>query len=135
MHNVLQTAGGAGWPSVAAAAETTRRDCGAIGLRVCNAGIAGPNAPVAAYPLADWQQVIDIDMTGVFHCCRAVVPAMQHQGYGRIVNVASVAGKEGNTNAAAYSAAKAGVHALTKRSEERRVGKACVRTCRRRWSP
>src|SRR3546814_19821434 len=96
MHNVLQTAGGAGWPSVAAAAETTRRDCGAIGLRVCNAGIAGPNAPVAAYPLADWQHVIDIDLTGVFHCCRAVVPAMQHQGYGRIVNVASVAGKEGN---------------------------------------
>ena len=102
------------WASIEAAAAQTVAALGGIDLLVNNAGIAGPNAPVDAYPLEAWQQVIDIDLTGVFHCCRAVVPHMKAQGYGRIVNVASIAGKEGNPNASAYSAAKAGVIALTK---------------------
>lgn len=102
------------WASVEQAAAQTRTALGGIDLLVNNAGIAGPNAALDAYPLADWNQVIAIDLTGVFHCCRAVVPVMKAAGYGRIVNVASIAGKEGNPNAAAYSAAKAGVIALTK---------------------
>jgi 3-oxoacyl-[acyl-carrier protein] reductase len=102
------------WASIEAAAAQTAAELGGIDILVNNAGIAGPNAPVDDYPLDAWQQVIDIDLTGVFHCCRAVVPLMKAKGYGRIVNVASVAGKEGNPNASAYSAAKAGVIALTK---------------------
>lgn len=102
------------WDSIEAAAKETAGQLGGIDILVNNAGIAGPNAPVDAYPLDAWQQVIDIDLTGVFHCCRAVVPQMKAKGFGRIVNVASIAGKEGNPNASAYSAAKAGVIALTK---------------------
>ena len=102
------------WDSIEAAAKETAGQLGGIDILVNNAGIAGPNAPVDTYPLEAWQQVIDIDLTGVFHCCRAVVPLMKAGGYGRIVNVASIAGKEGNPNASAYSAAKAGVIALTK---------------------
>jgi len=70
--------------------------------------------PSWEYAIEDWQQVINVDLNGVYYCCRAVVPMMREQKYGRIVNVASIAGKEGNPNAAAYSAAKAGVIALTK---------------------
>jgi len=77
-------------------------------------GIAGPNLKVWEYPVEAWQQVIDINLTGVFNCCRAVVPHMIRQNYGRIVNTASIAGKEGNPTASAYSASKAGVIALTK---------------------
>ena len=102
------------WDAVQTAAETTRQQFGRIDILVNNAGISGPNATVAEYPVADWQRVIDLDLTGVFLGCKAVVPLMLAQGYGRIVNVASIAGKEGNPNAAAYSAAKAGVIALTK---------------------
>ncbi len=83
-------------------------------MLVNNAGIAGPNAVTWEYPVADWRRVVEIDLNGVFYCCRAVVPGMIERGYGRIVNVASIAGKEGNPNASAYSAAKAGVIALTK---------------------
>jgi NAD(P)-dependent dehydrogenase (short-subunit alcohol dehydrogenase family) len=104
----------ADWDAVAAAAAATENAFGRIDILVNNAGIAGPAAPVAAYDLAAWHRVIDIDLTGVFHCCRAVVPGMIDRNYGRIANVSSVAGKEGNPNAAAYSAAKAGVLALTK---------------------
>jgi 2-dehydro-3-deoxy-L-rhamnonate dehydrogenase (NAD+) len=100
--------------SVAAAAETTMKEFGRIDILVANAGIAGPNHKVWEYPVDAWKQVIDIDLSGVFFCCRAVVPFMLKQNYGRIVNVASIAGKEGNPNASAYSAAKAGVIALTK---------------------
>ena len=78
------------------------------------AGISGPNAPTWQYGVADWRRVIDIDLNGTFLCCRAAVPYMLLNNYGRIVNIASVAGKEGNPNAAAYSAAKAGVIGLTK---------------------
>jgi 3-oxoacyl-[acyl-carrier protein] reductase len=87
---------------------------GRIDILVNNAGIAGLNATVADYPADEWKRVIDIDLNGVFHGCKAVVPGMVEHGYGRIVNIASIAGKEGNPNAGAYSAAKAGVIALTK---------------------
>ncbi len=100
--------------SVAAALAETERRIGAIDVLVASAGITGPNATVADYPVEAWRTVIDIDLTGVFLCNRAVVPGMATRNYGRIVNIASVAGKEGNPNAAAYSAAKAGVIALTK---------------------
>jgi 2-dehydro-3-deoxy-L-rhamnonate dehydrogenase (NAD+) len=100
--------------SVAAALAETERRIGPVDVLVASAGITGPNATVADYPVEAWRAVIDIDLTGVFLCNRAVVPGMATRNYGRIVNIASVAGKEGNPNAAAYSAAKAGVIALTK---------------------
>ena len=100
--------------AVAREAEATNAAHGAIDILVNNAGIAGPTVPVADYDLNAWRRVIDIDLNGVFYCCRAVSPFMVARGYGRIVNIASIAGKEGNPNAAAYSAAKAGVIALTK---------------------
>lgn len=85
-----------------------------IDILVNNAGINGPIAPTWEYPVDEWQRVLDIDLTGVFHCCRTVIPQMRKAGYGRIVNVASIAGKEGNANSSAYAAAKAGVIAFTK---------------------
>jgi 2-dehydro-3-deoxy-L-rhamnonate dehydrogenase (NAD+) len=100
--------------SVARAAADTAAVLGGIDILVNNAGIAGPTVPSWEYPLEDWRRVIDVDLNAVYYCCRAVVPGMLEQDYGRIVNVASIAGKEGNPNAAAYSAAKAGVIALTK---------------------
>ena len=100
--------------SVKAATQKTIDSLGSIDILVCNAGIAGPTVKVWEYPPEDWQQVIDIDLTGVFNCLHSVAPVMIEQNYGRIVNVASVAGKDGNPNAAPYSAAKAGVMALTK---------------------
>jgi NAD(P)-dependent dehydrogenase (short-subunit alcohol dehydrogenase family) len=87
---------------------------GRIDILVNNAGIAGPNHATWDYPADAWAQVLAINLTGPFHCCRAVAPQMIAQNYGRIVNVASIAGKEGNPNASAYSASKAGVIALTK---------------------
>ncbi|HEY1798619.1 MAG TPA: SDR family NAD(P)-dependent oxidoreductase [Stellaceae bacterium] len=83
-------------------------------MLVNNAGITGPNHTLDDYPSEAWRQVIEIDLIGVFNCCKAVVPAMRRRDYGRIVNIASIAGKEGNPNASAYSAAKAGVIGLTK---------------------
>ncbi len=100
--------------SVLDAAAATARKFGNIDIMVANAGISGPNLKCWEYPVEVWKQIIDVDLTGVFLCCRAVVPFMLRQRYGRIVNVASIAGKEGNPNASAYSAAKAGVIALTK---------------------
>ena len=85
-----------------------------IDILVNNAGIAGPSFKTWEYPVDQWQNVVDIDLSGVFYCCRAVVPQMIKNDYGRIVNIASIAGKEGNPNAMPYSAAKAGVIALTK---------------------
>ncbi|WP_043340693.1 SDR family oxidoreductase [Belnapia moabensis] len=99
---------------IEAALAATEAALGPLDILVANAGITGPNAPVESYPVEAWRQVIEIDLTGVFLCCRAVVPGMRARNYGRIVNIASVAGKEGNPNAAAYSAAKAGVIGLTK---------------------
>jgi 2-dehydro-3-deoxy-L-rhamnonate dehydrogenase (NAD+) len=85
-----------------------------IDALVNSAGITGPNTKVWEYPVDGWRQVMDVNVTGLFLCCREVVPAMRSTGYGRIVNIASVAGKDGNPNASAYSASKAAVIALTK---------------------
>jgi 3-oxoacyl-[acyl-carrier protein] reductase len=100
--------------AVVEAAAQTEAELGPIDILVANAGIAGPNAPVVDYDVAAWRDVIEINLNGVFHCCRAVLPGMIDRNYGRVVNVASIAGKEGNPNASAYSASKAGVIALTK---------------------
>ncbi len=100
--------------SVEKATKSTLEKQGRIDILVANAGIAGPNLKSWEYPLDAWKQVIDINLTGVFLCCSAIVPHLLEQGYGRIVNVASIAGKEGNANASAYSASKAGVIAFTK---------------------
>jgi NAD(P)-dependent dehydrogenase (short-subunit alcohol dehydrogenase family) len=100
--------------AVREATAETLRAMGRIDILIASAGITGPNAPVADYPVEAWNRVIEVNLNGVFHCSRAVVPGMQKSGYGRIVNIASIAGKEGNPNAAAYSASKAGVIALTK---------------------
>lgn len=104
----------ADWASVQAATAETETALGGIDILIANAGIAGANAPIIDTAVAEWERVVQIDLNGVFYCCKAVAPGMLAQGYGRIVNVASVAGKEGNPNAAHYSAAKAGVIALTK---------------------
>ena len=100
--------------SVAAAAETSIRALGKVDILVNNAGITGANKRTWEFEPAEWRRVIDVDLTGAFLCCRALVPGMMARSYGRIVNMASVAGKEGNPNAAAYSAAKAGLIGLTK---------------------
>jgi 3-oxoacyl-[acyl-carrier protein] reductase len=100
--------------SVERATARTIAELGRIDILVNNAGIAGPTMPVVDYPVEDWRRVIDIDLNGPFLCCRAVVPHMVKAGYGRIVNIASIAGKEGNPNAAAYAAAKGGLIAFTK---------------------
>ena len=100
--------------SVENAVNETVDNFGSINILVNNAGIAGPNYKTWEYPNNEWQKVIDIDLTGVFYCCKYVVPNMIKNNYGRIVNVASIAGKEGNPNAMPYSAAKAGVIAITK---------------------
>jgi 3-oxoacyl-[acyl-carrier protein] reductase len=99
---------------VAGARDATLAALGRIDALVCSAGITGPNATTWEYPVADWQQVLDVNLTGVFLCNRAVVPPMRANDYGRIVNIASIAGKEGNPNAVAYSASKAGVISITK---------------------
>ncbi len=104
----------ADWDRVSSATARTVAEMGGIDILCANAGIAGANAPVTETDPAEWKRVVDIDLNGVFHCCKAIVPHMVEGGYGRIVNTASIAGKEGNPNAAHYSAAKAGVIALTK---------------------
>ena len=100
--------------SVEAAATSTAQALGKLDILVNNAGIAGTNAKTWETDPVEWRRVLDINLTGPFQCCRAVVPHLLRNGYGRIVNIASIAGKEGNPNAAHYSASKAGVIALTK---------------------
>jgi 3-oxoacyl-[acyl-carrier protein] reductase len=100
--------------AVADAARATAAALGRIDALVCSAGITGPNTTTWEYPADAWRQVIDVNLNGVFYCNRAVVSVMLAQNYGRIVNIASVAGKEGNPNASAYSASKAAVIGLTK---------------------
>ena len=92
----------------------TENELGKIDLFVNNAGITGMNAKVWDYPLDEWKKVIELDLNSTFYCCKAVVPHMIKNDYGRIVNIASIAGKEGNPNASAYSTAKAGVIGFTK---------------------
>lgn len=100
--------------AVAGQAEADASEIGAPGILVTSAGVAGLNAKFVDYPRDEWRRVFEINVHGVFHCCQSVLPHMARTGYGRIVNVASVAGKEGNPNASAYSASKAAVIALTK---------------------
>jgi 3-oxoacyl-[acyl-carrier protein] reductase len=100
--------------AVEAATEAVLRDFGRIDILVNSAGNNGPIAPLVDYPLDGWRRTIALNLDGVFHCCRAVVPVMQKGGYGRVVNMSSIGGKEGNPNASCYAAAKAGVMALTK---------------------
>ena len=100
--------------SVNKATEQSLQISDSIDILVNNAGIAGPSFKTWEYPIEEWQKVIDIDLTGVFYCCKSIVPQMIEKNYGKIVNIASIAGKEGNPNAMPYSAAKAGVIALTK---------------------
>ena len=114
---------------VEAAARATVDALGGIDILVANAGIAGPNHKTWEYPPEDWKRVIDIDLLSVYYCCRAVVPVMLEQKYGRIVTISSVAGKEGNANASAYSAAKAGVIALTKSLGKELAGENIAVNC------
>jgi NAD(P)-dependent dehydrogenase (short-subunit alcohol dehydrogenase family) len=100
--------------SVKNSTEKAIRDLGKIDVLVNNAGVAGMNVPTVDYPIEEWERVLRVNLTSQFLCCRAVAPHMVKAGYGRIVNIASVAGKEGNPNAVAYSASKAGVISLTK---------------------
>jgi len=104
----------ADWSSVETAAATSIETAGDIAILVNSAGIAGSNAPLVDYPVDEFRTITEINLLGTFHVNRAIVPSMKSAGYGRIVNIASVAGKEGNPNASAYSASKAGVIGLTK---------------------
>ncbi len=100
--------------AVARVTQATEDALDGIDVLVCSAGITGPNVPLADYPVDAWKRVFEVNVHGVFLCNRAVTPVMQKKDYGRIVNIASVAGKEGNPNASAYSASKAAVIGLTK---------------------
>jgi 3-oxoacyl-[acyl-carrier protein] reductase len=114
---------------VASALADTVARLGRISALVNSAGITGPNLPTWEYPVEAWQQVMNVNLTGTFLCCRAVVPHMLAQGYGRIVNIASVAGKEGNPNAPAYSASKAAVIGLTKSLGKELAAKGITVNC------
>jgi NAD(P)-dependent dehydrogenase (short-subunit alcohol dehydrogenase family) len=111
------------------AAAATIATLSGIDILIGNAGISGPNHPLWEYPLEEWRRVIDVDLMGIFHCCRVVVPHMRAQKYGRIVLMSSVAGKEGNPKASAYSAAKAGVMALTKSLGKELAGENIAVNC------
>ena len=102
------------WDSVQAAAQQAESEFGRIDVLVNSAGVAGANAVVEEYPIEEWNKIMSVNLNGTFHTNRAVIAGMKQRGYGRIVNIASIAGKEGNPNASAYSASKAGVIALTK---------------------
>jgi 3-oxoacyl-[acyl-carrier protein] reductase len=115
--------------AVARAAEATAAEMGPIAILVTSAGLAGSNGLVIDYDPAEWRRILDINLTGTFNCCRAVLRQMRAEGYGRIVTVASIAGKEGNPNAAAYSASKAGVIALTKSLGKEHAGENIAVNC------
>jgi len=115
--------------ATAAAAAAVVAASGRLDVLVANAGIAGSNGVLWEYDVAEWHRIVDVNLNGVFHCCRAVLPHMLAAGYGRIVTVASIAGKEGNPNAAAYSASKAGVIALTKSLGKETAGRDIAVNC------
>lgn len=112
--------------AVAVAAEESNKALGKIDILIASAGITGATVPVHEFPIDSWKRVVDINLNGVFYCSRAIVPFMLANGYGRIVNVASVAGKEGNPNASAYSASKAGVIGFTKSLGKELAGKGVI---------
>ena len=111
------------------AREETIKTFGRIDILVNNAGVAGQNINTWEYPVEEWRRVLSINLDSQFHCCKAIVPGMMAQDYGRIVNIASVAGKEGNPNACAYSASKAGVISLTKSLAKETAGKDISVNC------
>ena len=111
---------------VAAAAKSSAEILGKIDILVASAGITGATAPVWEFPVESWLRVMDINLNGLFYCNRELIPFMLANGYGRIVNIASVAGKEGNPNASAYSASKAGVIGLTKSLGKELAGKGVI---------
>ncbi len=115
--------------SVDAALRGTLAALGRVDILVNNAGVSGPTVPSWEYTLADWNRVLAVDLTGVFVCSRAVIPQMRSRGSGRIVNIASIAGKEGNANAVAYSAAKAGVIGFTKALAKELVDSGVLVNC------
>ncbi len=117
------------WDQVQAAADATGKQFKHIDILVNNAGISGHNAPVADYPLDQWHKIINLNLNGVFYCCKAITPIMQANNFGRIVSVASIAGKEGNADGSAYSASKAGVIALTKSLGKELAGHNIAVTC------
>ena len=118
------------WDSVQAAAHQTETQFDRIDVLVNSAGVAGANAVVEEYPIEEWNKIMSVNLNGTFHTNRAVIAGMKERGYGRIVNIASIAGKEGNPNASAYSASKAGVIALTKslgkEAADYNIGVNCV---------
>ena len=126
---ITQTVDVSDLSQVDAAAAATAKAFGGIDILVANAGIAGPNHKTWEYPPDDWRRVLEIDLLSVFYCCRAVIPIMLQGKYGRIVTISSVAGKEGNANASAYSAAKAGVIALTKSLGKELAGENIAVNC------
>ena len=119
----------ADWNSVEVAADATLDRAGRIDVVVNSAGIAGSNATVEDYSVDEFADIVQINLTGTFHVNKAVVPAMRKQGYGRIVNIASVAGKDGNPNASAYSASKAGVIGFTKSLGKELAGEDIAVNC------
>ncbi|SEK17343.1 MULTISPECIES: SDR family NAD(P)-dependent oxidoreductase [unclassified Variovorax] len=115
--------------AVERAAKDLVATAGRIEVLVNNAGINGPIAPSWEYPIDAWHSVLAVDLTGTFHVCRAVIPQMRTQGYGRIINIASIVGKEGNANSSAYSAAKGGVIAFTKAIAKELAGSGVLANC------
>lgn len=115
--------------AVSRAAAESRERLGRIDILVASAGITGATVPVHEFPIDSWLRVMDVNLNGLFYSCRAVVPLMLAGGYGRIVNVASVAGKEGNPNASAYSASKAGVIGFTKTLGKELATKGVIVNC------
>lgn len=115
--------------AVVHAAEQSNRLLGRIDILVASAGITGATVPVDRFPVDGWRRVIDVNLNGLFYCCREIVPFMLANTYGRIVNVASVAGKEGNPNASAYSASKAGVIGFTKSLGKELADKGVIANC------
>ena len=112
--------------AVKAATAASAEVLGKVDILICSAGITGPTSPVHEFPVDGWLKVVNVNLNGLFYCNRAVVPLMLANGYGRIVNVSSVAGKEGNPNASAYSATKAGVIGLTKSLGKELAGKGVI---------
>jgi 3-oxoacyl-[acyl-carrier protein] reductase len=112
-----------------AAVAAAAAEAGPVDILVTSAGISGPAAPTVTYAIEDWHRIVAVNLHGTFHCCREVLPGMVARGYGRIVTIASIAGKEGNPNAAAYSASKAGVIALTKSLGKEHAGQDIAVNC------
>jgi len=115
--------------SVATALTATEAALGPISILVNSAGVAGPNMPIPDYPDEAWAQIVAVNLTGTFNTNRAVIPGMRARNYGRILNIASIAGKEGNPNACAYSASKAGVIGFTKSAGKENADKNIAINC------